>query len=168
MLHNKAYKQTLRIIKTIFLAATTIRRTNLRVTLSAHCLLLIEIWTPTPLAAAHVNSWSNFLHSTTCSGGPDWKLWISKSKRKSSYWSNKALKLRSSAHQKCVTNFFLLQAGGTWYVLKHTPNDVENALDCVSITYGPPEGGISLITKHANVTRWVCNIHCLFTAILSR
>jgi len=38
---------------------------------------LIDAWTKTPLPAAQVNSWSNSLHITTCSGEPNSILWIS-------------------------------------------------------------------------------------------
>jgi len=37
---------------------------------------LIETWTKTLLPAAQVNSWSNSIHTTTCSGEPDSFLWI--------------------------------------------------------------------------------------------
>ena len=37
-------------------------------------IFLLEFWTKTPLPAAHVNSWSNYLRSTTHSIEPDSKL----------------------------------------------------------------------------------------------
>jgi len=39
--------------------------------------VFIENWTKTPVPAAHVNSWSDSLRSATCSGEPDYKVWIS-------------------------------------------------------------------------------------------
>jgi len=39
--------------------------------------------------------------------------------------------------------FLFLQAVGTWYVLNHTSNLVEDALDCISVTYGSIEGNTS-------------------------
>jgi len=43
--------------------------------------VLIEILTKTPLPIYRVNSWSNYIRTTICSGEPDSKLWISKSDR---------------------------------------------------------------------------------------
>jgi hypothetical protein len=110
----------------------------------------------------------HFLHINTCSWNRIRKCGYLYRKGKSSYWSNNALNFGSSAHQKCVTDFYFLQAAGTWYILKHSPNALEDTLDCVVVTYGPPEGDISSITIQATDTRWVHSIECLFTAILSR
>ena len=37
-------------------------------------IFFVEIWTKTPLPAAHVNSWSSYLRTTTLSVKPDSKL----------------------------------------------------------------------------------------------
>jgi len=87
---------------------------------------------------------------------------------KSSYSSHNALNFRSSTHQRCVKNFYFLQALGTWYVLMHTHNAMQDRYGCSVINYGYPEGNMSLITKEMYDIRWVHNIHCLFTAILRR
>ena len=39
--------------------------------------MLTETSTKTPLPDAPVNSWSNFLHATTCSGESDSDPWLS-------------------------------------------------------------------------------------------
>jgi len=68
-----------------FFTTTTVRRTNINVkfisTLSILFRVLIEILTKTPLPIYRVNSWSNYIRTTICSGEPDSKLWISKSDR---------------------------------------------------------------------------------------
>jgi len=50
----------------------------------------------------------------------------------------------------------------------HSPNDMDNEIDCIVLKVGRPEGNISLMTRRAYVIRWVHNIDCLFTAILIR
>jgi len=42
----------------------------------------------------------------------------------------------------------------------HTPNVVDNDVDCVVVKYGNPEGNRSLIAFDAYDIRWVHNIHC--------
>jgi hypothetical protein len=67
--------------------------------------------------------------------------------------------------QMCVTNFFFLQATGTWYFALHLPNDIENSFDCVVITYARPEGNTSLITIEAYNIRWVHSNHSSVTLL---
>ena len=83
MLHDKVYKQALRIFNTsCFLATTTtVRRSNLNVNFTIILPIpfvdLNEIWTNTPPPVERVISWSNSLHTTTCSGKADVKFWMS-------------------------------------------------------------------------------------------
>jgi len=78
VLDNKVYKHTLRIFNTYcFTTVTTILLTHLTSTHILSILVaLIDTWTKTPLSTAQVNSWSNSIHTTTCSGDSDSILWI--------------------------------------------------------------------------------------------
>ena len=60
-----------------------------------------------------------------------------------------SLNLRSSNKKRFGTDFLLLQALDTWYVLLHTPNDFENNFKCVVATYGPLVENINLVTLEA-------------------
>jgi len=53
-----------------------------------------------------------------------------------------------------------------WYWLLHTPNDLDNDMDCPINIYESPEGNISTAIGHSYSIRWVHNIHCFFTAVL--
>jgi hypothetical protein len=46
----------------------------------------------------------------------------------------------------------------------HYPNDIEDDLDCDTVTYYPPNGNKSKVPCEAYEIRWDINIHCLFTA----
>jgi hypothetical protein len=78
--------------------------------------------------------------------------------------------VRISTHKKCDKDFSFLQFADSrpWYILLHSPNDMENNLACGSLTYYPPVGTMSLIKVQAFDIRWVHNIHHLFTANLRR
>jgi hypothetical protein len=39
----------------------------------------------------------------------------------------------------------------------HKDNDFEDNIDCVAVTYTPPEGNVSLITTEVYDKRWVNN-----------
>ena len=77
------------------------------------------------------------------------------------------LQLKITTHQKCVTNFVLLQLSGPrpWYFLKHHYHDSETNMDCVRGTFASPEGNSSLFLKTVYDTRCVNNTHRFFTVI---
>jgi hypothetical protein len=79
-------------------------------------------------------------------------------RKKNLYISNKKnkkqltydpLNLRTSNHTKCDTDFLILQALGTWYVLLHSPDVFEETIECMAVTYAYPEGNVGLITVKA-------------------
>ena len=169
LLHNKIYKRKIRIYKTIFFLK---QQHKTKETQRYVCQHIAYTWSkfeprfryqlltltadPIPSTLLHVreNRIRNFGYLNR--------------KGKSSYLNQNALNFRSSTHQKCFTNFCFLQVIGTWYPLMHSPNDMDNEIDCIVLKVGRPEGNISLMTRRAYVIRWVHNIDCLFTAILIR
>jgi hypothetical protein len=66
-----------------------------------------------------------------------------------------------------MTNFVFLQFSGPrpWHMLLHTSHDYEEKYDCVTSTFASPEGNTSSVTVQVYDTRWVHDIHNLFTAI---
>jgi len=102
-------------------------------------------------------------------GEPDSKIWISKLEKENPVTGVKTRQISDVPHTRIVSQIsisYRLKVLGT--CSSTPPNDMEDTLDCVVVTYAPPEGKTSLITKQAEVKRWVYNVECSFTAILSR
>jgi len=155
-----------------FLKTTTLRRKNLNFSfISAQLILFVslnEMWSKSPLPATLGKNWCKSLRTTTCSGEPDSKLWISKPKKTVKLQWFKLKEFRSPELWHRFLLFFLQATGPRpWFVRMHSPNCFENNLDCVVVYYGYPQGNFSVISIQAYQIRWVHNIHCLFTNILS-
>ena len=107
------------------------------------------------ITVARVNSWSNSLHITTCSGEQDSNLMIPETKGEIQLLLLNSLHWRSSTHQKCDTAFVFSPATGTCYGLWHSPSDSGNKPACVVLKYGFFKGKDSLLNAKVYAIRHI-------------